>query len=258
MYLPALLSLLTIFALAVIFTPLSYAQSDLSLGIANYYSIKDGDAKDGDIIASRPDGYYLASSDYIDQNLIGVVSENAAITLNTGADNGKPVVSSGKVYVNVIGTNGGINKGDFITIGQTPGKGVKVTKSGFVIGKANQNFQPANPDQTGRIEVTLGVQYFVSQNQVAPSLRDILNLSALAATEQPSVVFKYLVAAIILLISISFAFFFFGKLALQGVESLGRNPRAGHIIQIGIFLNVLISIGIIGGGIIIGYLILRI
>ena len=55
---------------------------------------------------------------------------------------------------------------------------------------------------------------------------------------------KYLLGAIVLIISLLFSFLYFGKLSMKGVEALGRNPLASRRIQAGIILNVIMAISI--------------
>jgi len=50
----------------------------------------------------------------------------------------------------------------------------------------------------------------------------------------------------------------FGRVAGRGVEALGRNPLAARVIQLGIFLNVFITVAIIAAGILVAILILTI
>jgi hypothetical protein len=84
-----------------------------------------------------------------------------------------------------------------------------------------------------------------------------LNLTAVATTEEPTVVFKYFLAGMILLLSFVIGFFSFGRIANTGIEALGRNPLAAKIIQLGIMLNVLITVAIIGSGLVMAYFVLR-
>lgn len=254
---PAALLLLGTIFLLIFITNEAKAQS-VSLGISNYLSIKDEKVEDGDIVASLADGYHLADSKTPNQTLVGVVSSNAAISLVSSDKTKKPVVSSGNVLVNVSGENGAIKKGDKIAPSSVPGVGAKADKAGFVLGSANEDFSPSSATDSKKINVSLNVHYYTTNSKLTPALKDILTLSFIASTDQPSVIVKYLVAAGVLFLCLGFAFLFFGKLALSGVEALGRNPKAGRIIQFGIFLNVTISIVIILSGVAIGFLIIRI
>ncbi len=52
------------------------------------------------------------------------------------SDNPQPIALSGRVYVNIDPSSPDIEPGDMITISSTPGKGTKLTGSGFIVGKA--------------------------------------------------------------------------------------------------------------------------
>lgn len=227
-----------------------------SLGIANYYQIAVGEAKDGDIISSSDKGYHKANTPY-DPGVVGVVTESPAVSFNLeDLENSVPVVSNGTVVVNISTENGPIKKGDLVTTSTKDGIGMKALKSGFVIGTALEDYSDSQP---GTIAVSLNIRFnSSSKTQVGQSLSDVFNLSALAATEQPSTVFKYFLAGVVAVLSFLLGFLSFGRVAAKGVEALGRNPLGGKVIELGIFLNVLITILIVASGLVVAFLILRV
>lgn len=234
----------------------------LSIGIANYYSIKGNNITDGTIISyTSEDGYAPSKIEY-DPQVVGVVATDPAVVLEVApegtseSDDLYPVVSSGNVRVKVSNINGNIAAGDSIAASSITGVAMKSTQTGYVIGQSLDSFSAENANDIGIINVSLNLHYAYSEGVVSRSLEDILNLSILATYEQPSVVFRYLVAGGVVLISFLVGFFSFGRIAKTGVEALGRNPLAHRMIQFGIFLNVLITIAIIAAGLAIGYLIL--
>ncbi|MGI5828236.1 MAG: hypothetical protein ACOX6V_04440 [Patescibacteria group bacterium] len=242
---------------------------DLSLGIAQYYSITDENVKGGHIISADQDGYHLSNDQY-DVGIIGVVSDNPAISLKPreSEENQHPVIAVGKSYVIVNGTGGPIELGDLITSSDTPGVGVKASKRGFVIGSALGSFNPENPTDEGKVLVSLDLHFsmlglgdrFGEEGGGGLSLKDrmaeIYSLSAIAAYEEPSKVFKYVLAGFVVLVSILFSFFTFGRTAKNGIEAFGRNPLAGKLIGIGMVLNVSIAVVIVLSGVGVAYLIL--
>jgi len=240
-----------------------YAQAsqsgiDASIGVAHEVEVGGDNIRNGDLV-SFVNGEYVVTSDPYDPNIIGVIARNAAVVFELEGDTeGSPVVSFGNAVVNVSGVNGEIKKGDLITASQIPGVGMKATQAGYVVGSALEDFNSSSPDDTGQIQAFLNVHYYFAQSETARGLLDILNLSAIATYEQPTVVFRYFLAGIIVLVSIIFGFLSFGRTANTGVEALGRNPLAGRMIQLGIVLNVLITLSIIVSGLAIAYLILRI
>lgn len=255
--LPTLAFITVIFNLLVFVIPNPVLAKDFSFGFANYYTIVDQKITDGDIICATSNAYTLCKKEY-DSSIIGVVAKNPAVSLQTSDDiSGKyPVVTSGNALVLVSTQNGEIKKGDPLTTSTTPGVGMKANKTGYVIGLANEDLKGNN---TKTISVALNIHYFLSNGKgsmgVTKNLSDIFTLSQMATFEQPTVVFKYLVAALVMILSIVLGFLTFSRTAVKGVEALGRNPLAGRLIQLGIGLNVLITISIIGAGLVMAYFI---
>jgi hypothetical protein len=230
-----------------------------SLGIASYVPISDDKVTDGDLISFGPKGYFRTDQSY-DQNVIGVVTSSPAVAITSGSDDGKTyaVVPQGNAYVHVSTGGGPIKKGDLLTSSENPGVAIKAIRSGFVVGNALEDFSASDPKTVAKIAVNLNVHYFYNTKEgLQRALSDMLNLSALALTEQPSVMFRYIAAAIVMITSIAAAFFTFARIAKNGIEALGRNPLAGKLIQIGIIINVVICIAIILTGAAIAYLIIR-
>jgi len=74
--------------------------------------------------------------------------------------------------------------------------------------------------------------------------------------EEPTLAFKYVLSSLVILLSLILGFMSFTRLARSGVEAIGRNPLAGRLITFGIALNVVITVIIIGAGVMIAYYIL--
>ncbi len=225
-------------------------------GVAISIPIADKDAKDGSIISSSAKGYVLSSVPY-DPSLYGVITEDPSLFIeNKNLHGAKPVITSGKAFVQVSTINGAIRVNDFITSSEIPGVGQKSTLNGFVLGTALQNYSEVDPNKIGKIQVSIHPRFnsaFIGlRGNLIQILRDaggIYNLSPLAS-------FRYILAAIIAIISFVLGFIYFGKVARTGVEALGRNPLAGRTIQLGIVFNLIITIGIMALGLGIAYLIL--
>ena len=101
------------------------------------------------------------------------------------------------------------------------------------------------------------MHYFNAKPTLAGALSDIFKIALLPTKEGPSAIFKYIVAAAVVLGSLVLGFMSFGRTAAKGVEALGRNPAASKIIHLGIIFNVAIVavIGLIG--LTVAFLILR-
>ncbi|OGE42255.1 hypothetical protein A3B45_04485 [Candidatus Daviesbacteria bacterium RIFCSPLOWO2_01_FULL_39_12] len=256
-FLIILIILMSLSAAAVRAQEEATESGDVSMGIANYLIISAEDKlEDGLIVSTAQQGYSLTKTAY-DSAMVGVIAQNPAVSFSLDDNpDAQPVISTGTVRVRVSTANGPIQKGDLITSSDTPGVGMKATKSGYVLGSSLDDFN--SEGQSGKINVSLNIHYFNSGQQVVQSgLKDIFNLSAIATYEQPSQTLKYLVAGLLVVGSFAAGFLFFGRIASKGIDALGRNPLAGRLIQFGIFLNVLISVVIIASGVVVAYLVLR-
>jgi F0F1-type ATP synthase membrane subunit c/vacuolar-type H+-ATPase subunit K len=262
-----LLILLTVFLLTFFsLTNIAFAQNasssgavgEATLGVAKMVEVKEKDIKDGSIITSSEKGSMLSNFGY-DAHVIGVVSRDAAILLSNNKDEsfGIPVISTGQVYLLVSSKEGSIKKGDLITTSIIPGVGVKATKSGYVLGTALENYTNPDPKKIDKIVVDLDLHYFNSKPTFPGSLTDIFKIAILSTKEGPSSIFKYIVAAIVVLGSFVLGFMTFGRTAAKGVEALGRNPSAKSVIYLGIIFNVSIVVVIVLAGLTVAFLILR-
>lgn len=244
--------------LILLILPFFVGAQQFSTGIARYANVEGGNPQDGDLITATSTGFALARSPY-DAKVQGVIVDNPAIYFQSSDDAGKKYtyLSEGDVIVRVSTVNGDIKRGDVLTTSEKPGIAMKAAKSGYIVGTAQQDYSSASPDRIGKIKMAFGVRYVAAREGLSTSLFDIFNLSALATYEQPLTVFKYVLAGIVAVISLCFGFLYFGRIAAMGIEALGRNPLASRMIQFGIFLNVVLTAMIIGGGIFISILILR-
>jgi hypothetical protein len=235
-----------------------------TLSVARSLLIADSPLHEGDIISISRKGYVRTRLAY-DPTMIGVIVSRPAITLTVKeataeAARKQRVVDSGEVLVRVTTANGPIRGGDPVTSSPLPGVGMKAIKSGYAIGTALAAYSEKDPKKIGLIRVAAQIRYYAASGgggAVSSALGDIFNLSLLASYEQPLVVFKYLIAAIVLLTSLFIGFFYFGRIAKSGIDSLGRNPLAGRMIQAGIFFNVFLALIVIGVGVALAFVIIR-
>jgi F0F1-type ATP synthase membrane subunit c/vacuolar-type H+-ATPase subunit K len=251
----------SVFCLLVLHLPSSlFAQSqqaDSALGVARMIEVRDKNVKDGNIISSADKGAKLSDTAY-DPQVIGIVSEDAGILFaSENLENGVPVMSVGKLYVMVSARDGGIKRGDLLTTSTIPGVAMRANKDGYVLGMALEDFNNPNPQQTEKIAMELNLHYFNAKPTLLGSLTDILKFALLPTKDAPTPIFKYLVAAFVVIASFILGFMTFGRTAAKGVEALGRNPAASKIIHVGIVLNIGIVVIIILAGLTVAFLILR-
>ena len=225
-------------------------------GMGTSVEIKDAGAKDGMIVSYKGSNYILSNTEY-DTTIFGIISGNPSISLiDQSVSNGKLVVSSGKTYVLVTTKNGVIKPGDAITTSTTKGLGEKATKDGYIIGAAIEGYTDKG---TGKILVELHPEFSRNTTGVVntkENLLTLLQLGAAAAALSPLGALRYILAAIIAILSFVLGFLFFGRISSRGVEAVGRNPLAGGKIMASVILNVLLTVIIVVAGVAIAYMIL--
>lgn len=228
------------------------------LGVAHMVELKDKDVKDGNILSASQQGAILSNIPY-DSQVLGVVSRNAGIIVSTTGDDNTtvPVIADGTLYVLVSSQQGAIKKGDQIATSTMPGVGVKAVKSGYVLGSALEDYANPDPKKSGLIAVSLSLHYFNSKPTFVGTLTDIFKIALLPTKDSPAPIFKYIVAALVVLGSLALGFISFGRTAAKGVEALGRNPAASGVIHLGIIFNVAIVVVIAAAGLVVAFLILR-
>ena len=245
---------LTFFLLAGLLSV--FAQTDgIVTGIALPVAVEDKNVKSGDIITATSKGYRLSTYAY-DPSLYGVVTASPAVSLREKNTSAVSVISFGKALVRISTINGAIKKNDFITSSKVLGVGQKADVNGFILGIALENYSNSNPNAVGKILVSINPHYNATFIGVRANLLQNLKVVAAAPLLSPLTTFRYLLAAIVTIVSFVLGFIYFGRIVRTGVEALGRNPLAARTIQLGIVLNVVLTAGIILIGVGIAYLIL--
>ena len=259
-----------IYLLTALFLPItSLAQSEeaprqfsgqggeASLGVARVIEIENKDVLDGHILSSSETGPVLSIIPY-DSHVVGVVARDSAILISsTELVDGIPVISVGQVYLLVSSKDGPIVRGDLLTTSTIPGVAVKAIKSGYVLGTALEDYDNSDPENVEKIVADLNLHYFNAKPTFPGSLTDIFKFALLTTKEGPSAIFKYIIAAMVVLGSFILGFLSFGRTAAKGIEALGRNPAAKGIIHLGIIFNISIVIAIVLAGLTVAFLILR-
>jgi len=213
---------------------------EVAEGIGTHVAVEDADAEEGDII-SFVSGRYKLSEEALDDHMFGVVSRPSAMVLGSSQQDGTNVVFAGKSFVRVSTINGEILAGDFISSSAIPGIGAKVDGYGEVLGIALADYREADREKIGKIPVAINIG---------------VNTPLTRFAAKPIEALRYLMAFLIGASSMIAGFIYFGKVTSSGVEALGRNPLAARLIQFGIFLNLLLTFGIMAAGGIIAYLII--
>ena len=229
---------------------------ETSSGVAVSFKFAQADVTDGQIVCSSPDGLKVCINEY-DVSTAGVYVQSPAVLLeNKNIENSKPVISMGRADVQVSSINGEIKKGDFITTSTLPGIGQKASKSGNIVGVALEDYSAADVQSIGKIVVSVGIRTAIVSTSARGNLLDSLKEGLLAPTLTPLASLRYLLAIIVAASSFIFGFVYFGRVSKSGVEAIGRNPLASKTIQIGVLLNLVLTVAIMGGGLVMAYVIL--
>jgi len=201
--------------------------------IASNFEVADPEAKPGDITIKSEGGLIRATIPY-DPNLLGVAAESALIIFSKPTASTLPIVTWGETLVKVNSINGEIKKGDFITSSNSAGVGQKATESGFVVGKAMEDFK----GEEGLITMFVNIQYVTMEK---PTLGGVFStiISGLGRPENLPEVLRYLFALLVGGGSFMIGFFSFVKALREGVIGISRNPLATRSIRTAMILNLM-------------------
>lgn len=230
------------------------------IGIAVFVEINEKNAVEGSIVSFK-DGKYVLTASPGDTDMFGVINDHPSVSFQeTITPNARPVISNGTSPVLVTAINGKIKRGDFITSSTTPGIGQRAgdTLTGFVVGTALEDQRENSGNKPEKILVNVDIKGTgnVQESTVKTDLLKLLRLGAKAPTTSPITTLRYLLAALVALISFVLGFVFFGRVAGKGMEALGRNPLAARLIQLGIVFNLALTVAIMAAGLALAYLIL--
>lgn len=208
----------------------------------------------GNIISNK-DGGYVLSKEPFDQEMYGVVVPNSTITLTSSQEKQTLVLRSGEAQVLVSNSNGQIKKGDYITSSNVPGVGQKADKSGFVLGRALQDFQE-DQESIKLIWVLVEPRFAYINSTTKANLLETLRSGALSPLLNPVESLRYILAVLIVASTFIIGFSTFGKTSGRTIEALGRNPLAQGSIKAAMIFNIILAFGIMLIGLALAYLIL--
>jgi hypothetical protein len=239
--------------LGFILFPLVVRAQEVSLGTALPVKVTDGKPADGDIISVAEGGGYIRTKIFADPLMFGVITLEPALYLYDKAVADEfPAVNSGKIYVRVSTEAGPINQGDFITSSTRAGVGMKAVTNGYVLGTAQESYTEANKEQVGKILVEVNPRFVQTNRNILSTLFSLPTLS-LAAT--PMNALRYIIAALITIVSFYIGFRFFGRASLKGVEAMGRNPLAKKSIILVVVVNASLTFGVMLIGLLLAYVV---
>ncbi len=241
----------------IFFSNASIAMAQVSsAGVAITLEVQGEDISEGDIICKIDNGFRKCSEEN-NTEIYGVVVDNPAVALEEEEkDNTHLVLSNGKAAVRVSSQNGNINKGDLITTSSRPGIGVLALKNGYVLGQALEDYKSDNPDSINTIMIAINIHPAAGLSGAKSNLITALREGMTAPIFEPLDSLRYLLAALILLLSFVLGFAYFGRVSKTGIEAIGRNPLASRMIQLSVLMHILITIVIVLVGFGMAYIIL--
>ena len=243
-------------------------QSGFNFGFALPFS--DSEIVPGDIIAQNQNGELIRSTIHADESIYGVYSPDITIVYSPAGEE-TPIAIAGEARVNVTTLGGPIVVGDRITSSSIPGKGQKVSSDGgWIVGYA---LTPFGENDGGQMtfeereirQGTIAVRLAIGPGRVQPAgyfsnMIDQIGFLLLRNVETPErseKLFRFIIAAIITLVTLIICFVTFGRSITRGIEAIGRNPLAKSQIQAMIVINVVLFALVSLGGIILSLAIIR-
>lgn len=225
----------------------------------------------GSIVSFEDNKYRLSNKPY-DSKMVGVVVDQADIIVEEDDSVLANIlmINRGETNILVNGETGAIEVGDLLTASSVPGQAMKADKDGIIVAVAMDTFDPVAGQDTslirGLVDVrftTLGDTFTADSigrsdqgimSTLKRSVSEILGLGkgGLAGT---SPIFRYTLATLVVAISFISGFMLFGRIAMRGVEALGRNPLARRTILMGIIMNSFFTLLLVGLAIIMAYII---
>lgn len=250
--------LLTIFVAPFLRLEVSAQEEITSTGIAISLPVNGENVSDGSILCTDETGLHLCDL-HTDPSMYGVVTGRPSAAFESDlTENAYLVVDSGKALVRVSGANGPIVAGDFVSSSEIPGVGVKGIRNGYMLGNALDDFSGDTAEEQAMILVNINIHPSTTFTDDRSNLLEILRQGLASPLLTPLSALRYILAALVTIISFILAFIYFGRLSRAAVEAIGRNPLAQNRIQFNTLVHIFITLIIAGAGLAIAYLILTI
>lgn len=215
-----------------------------------------GEVEAGDVICSTSKVFSKCSQEY-QTSIYGVVVDSAHLEITgEGLENSRLVAKSGIASVKVTSVGGPITNGGLVTSSNIQGLAQSTSKSGYVLGTALEDYTDTNSENIGRIQVLINVHPATTARGAGSNLLQFIRDGLTVPVFEPLESFRYLLAAVLVIVSFALGTVYFGRSSARGIEAIGRNPLAKKAIQLTILLNIILTIVIVGVGLSIAYLIL--
>lgn len=215
-----------------------------------------GEVANGSVICASGVSFGMCNTSY-SPDILGVVADNAAVALEASdPQTQRLVVTDGVVKVRVSTEAGPIAEGEFLTSSDNPGVAVVAGGNGYVLGSALESYTADDPEAIGQIAVAINIHLKSGFTGGRTDLWYLIRQGLSSSVFEPLDSLRYLLAALVVIISFTLGVVYFGRVTQTGVEALGRNPLAKASIRTGIVLSILLSFVMILAGLGLAYLIL--
>ncbi len=212
--------------------------SDFFSEIATQFNVDDARVEPGDII-SKKDGKLIRASSPYDEDIFGIVATNPIAIVGREDAGSVPIVTSGVALVKVDSRQEEIKKGDFITSSSSAGVGQKAFYSGFVVGRALEDFN----EEEGVIEVFVDPhESAIIEDEVSweeMTFWEAIGRIVKAVERDVPQVLRYLLATILVAVSFAFGLYSFSRTLKDGIKGISRNPLAKGSIRFAMTLNLI-------------------
>lgn len=228
---------------------------DLAGGMATEVPLSE-EVVAGDVICSSDNLFKRCAQEY-QTSLYGVVVDSSALEISgTGIQDSRLVATSGIATVRVSNLNGEVKKGNLVTSSGILGVAQLADKNGYVLGTALEDLTNSS-ESVGQIQVLINIHPATGISKgTSSNLLRFIREGLTVPVFEPLESFRYLLAAIMVIVSFGLGLLYFGRSSKAGIEAVGRNPLAKRVIQMTILLNILLTIVIVCIGLAIAYLIL--
>lgn len=225
---------------------------DIAGGLARRMAVREN-TFDGAVLCSMPQGVELCKTAY-SEDMFGVaVNLPTAVIENIDDQSNTNVLSDGTATIRVNEINGAIKRGDYLTSSEQPGLAMKAQANGYVLGVAIED-QKSGLEPTVRAVINIHVE--TSLQNTPSNLIAVLREASSAPVLAPLAAWRYLIAALLVVMSFMMGFVYFGRNARAGVEAVGRNPLAEKMIRRNVALNMIVTVMIVVSGLFCAYLVL--
>ncbi len=255
-------------ALVVVVPSVVLGQGFTGTSVASSFVVT-GDATDGDILSFDPlTQTHRRSGARNDALMFGVVVDDPLLQVSDidPVPGARPVVRVGEAVVNVSTRAGIIRTGDLVTTSDLAGLGERADRdtAGYVLGVALEDMQYASTDRTlpegvqfGKVAVALRVgQYLPGDSMTEEPTSTEPIIVPIGQTNETGIdyfmMFRYILATVVVLLSILIALRSFGGALSQSVIAVGRNPLARSAIYSMMLWNSLFILIVSGVGLCLG------